>query len=51
MTTYTPVHQVEKLTRIYSERRERHIAVLIRYQVGEQGGCKIFSVKGVDERE
>ena len=49
MTTHTPVHEMEKLARIYSERRERQIAVLIRYCVDEQGGCKIFKLEEVDE--
>lgn len=42
-------HTREKLCRIWSERRERDIAVRIYYEVQEAGGCRIYNLLRVEE--
>ena len=46
-----PIEQVDKLTRIYSERRERQILLRLQYSMQEEAGCKIYSLQKVDELE
>jgi len=46
-----PVDHLEKLARIYCERREREILFRIRYTVHEQNGCKVYELQQVEELE
>ncbi|MGH9672653.1 MAG: hypothetical protein ACRD44_05680 [Bryobacteraceae bacterium] len=39
---------IEKLTTIWSSRRERQIAVRVSYTV-EEGDCKVYRLNGIDE--
>ncbi|MBK5290425.1 MAG: hypothetical protein JJE04_01860 [Acidobacteriia bacterium] len=63
MTSETPFEQ-EKLARIWSERRKRHVSVRIEFSIGSQRAapfcagamdeapeCKIYQLKGVEELE
>lgn len=49
MGEITAAQQVEKLCRIWSERRERDIAVCIRYSVDERSDGKLLRLDGVEE--
>jgi hypothetical protein len=44
MEAVSTVHQFEKISRIWSDRRESRIAVRIRYDVYEERGCKIYTL-------
>jgi len=41
----------QKLARIWSDRRERLVAVRIHYSTLEQGGCKLFQLSEVEDLE
>ena len=51
MTERSPVQQLQKLARIWSERREKQIAVRIHYDLREENGCKIYSLSRIEELE
>jgi len=49
MTELCDVQQFQKLSRIWSRRRERHVEVRIYYDLREQDGCRIYLVSRVEE--
>lgn len=49
MTDTDPIRKLQKLSRIWSERKRRQIAVRIRYELHEQSGCKVYSLHKVEE--
>ncbi len=44
-----PVQSFEKISRIYSERREKEIAIRISWDVVVDKGCKLVSIKAVED--
>jgi hypothetical protein len=50
MDTPNPVTRLEKLTRIWSQRREKTIAVRVHYSL-EDGDCRVFRLERVEELE
>ena len=49
MTETELVPTLNKSTVIWSERQERDIAVRIYYDVREQDGCKIYTLRQVEQ--
>lgn len=49
MLEFIPIRTLEKLTRFYSLRREREIAVRVQYSVEDRNGCKIYGLTQVEE--
>ena len=43
-----PIQSFEKISRIYSERREQEIAVRISYDVTVDSGCKLVQLRNVE---
>ncbi len=43
--------QSQKLTRIWSDRRERKIAVRISYDREDAGDCQVYTIRAVEETE
>jgi hypothetical protein len=46
-----PIQSMEKISRIYSERREREIAVRICYDVTADNGCKLVQLNNIEVLE
>lgn len=51
MTENSPVQRLQKLSRMWTQRREKEIAVRIYYDVRQEGKCKIYCLQQVDELE
>jgi hypothetical protein len=49
MQECNPMRHFEKITRVYSERREQQIAVRIHYGVSADSGSKVIELKQVQE--
>jgi hypothetical protein len=49
MPESNPMRQFEKITRVYSERREQQIAVRIQYEVSADNGCQVIELGKVQE--
>ncbi|MFN3325074.1 MAG: hypothetical protein ACK5AZ_16385 [Bryobacteraceae bacterium] len=45
----SPVQKLEKLTRIWSEKKEKQIAVRVQYEVRDEGECKILMLNRIEE--
>ncbi len=43
-----PIQSMEKISRIYSERREKEIAVRISYDVTTDNGCKLVQLTNIE---
>lgn len=43
-----PVQSFEKISRVYSERREKEIAVRICWDVVVDNGCKLVNIRAVE---
>jgi hypothetical protein len=46
MTEVTPL---DKIFRLWVERREQKLQLQVRYQVEEKNGCKIFTIKDMSD--
>ncbi len=46
-----PIQSMEKISRIYSERREKEIAVRICYDVTVDNGCKLVQLTNIEVLE
>jgi hypothetical protein len=51
MTTTNAVQTIQKMSRVWSSKRECEIAVRIQYQVHIEDGCKIYQLGRVEELE
>lgn len=49
MQESNPMRHFEKITRVYSERREQQIALRIHYDISADGGSKVIELKQVQE--
>lgn len=49
MTTPNPLQRLEKLTRIWSDAREKQIVVRIQYSVEQNDSGKIYHLAKVEE--
>ena len=50
MTNSSVPQTIQKLSTIWSSRREKEIAVKIEYQKWEEGGCQMFCLSRVEEQ-
>ena len=51
MATQNTVKSVEKMSRVWSSKRECEIAVRIQYQIHTEDGCRIYQIGQVEELE
>ncbi len=51
MIPTNPVARMEKLCRIWSERREQQIAIKVQYDAWDLGGCRLIDLYDVRELE
>jgi hypothetical protein len=49
MSEQTQIQTVQKVSTIWSSKRECQIAVKIQYQVRVEGGCRIYKLSQVEE--
>lgn len=49
MQEINPMRHFEKITRVYSERREQEIAIRVRYDVSADNGCKVVELRNIQE--
>lgn len=51
MIPTNPVARMEKLCRIWSERREQQIAIKVQYDAWDLGGCRLIDLYDMRELE
>ena len=51
MTTTTPTHIEQKLTWIYSDRRQAQVLYRVHYLIEDKKGCKIYTIQRLEELE
>lgn len=51
MTQTNPVQQLQKLSHVWTRRREKQIAVRIYYDLRQENGCKIYCLNQIEELE
>jgi hypothetical protein len=44
-----PMRHFDKITRVYSERREQQVAIRIQYDIVVESGCKIIALRDMQE--
>ena len=49
MPEQNSVQTIQKISKVWSSKRESQIAVRIHYQVRVEGGCKIYKLAQVEE--
>ena len=49
MSSTTATQTIQKISHIWSSKRECEIAVRIQYQVHTEGGCKIYQLSQTEE--
>ncbi|HBY60068.1 MAG TPA: hypothetical protein DEH78_09610 [Solibacterales bacterium] len=48
MQEQNPVNKNEKLMRVWSDYKERHVAVRVEYSQSEEQGCTIYTLHSIE---
>ncbi|MDX2149363.1 MAG: hypothetical protein SFV54_01415 [Bryobacteraceae bacterium] len=48
MQEQNPVNTNEKLLRVWSDRKERYVAVRVEYSCEDAAGCKLYTLHGIE---
>jgi hypothetical protein len=47
--TLTPIEDTETLCTVWNSRREESVALRVSYQFLQQNGCKVYTIRKIEE--